>query len=96
MAMLVAVGVLFADHILFFYGILPLKAKYLTLILAAFLVVGDLLAKASFQIALFVGGAIAALFFLFRINQLIGMVLLRRAKRKFKVINGKKDERWVN
>ncbi|MFH1130401.1 MAG: rhomboid family intramembrane serine protease [Pseudomonadota bacterium] len=72
MAMMVAFSVLFTNRLLFFYGLLPLKAKYLALILIGFVVLGNLFAGAYMELAVFLGGGPAAFFFLFRRGRLVG------------------------
>ena len=66
MAMLVAFACLFPEHLVFFYGLLPLKAKIFALLLLAFVAVGSLLGQAWLEMATQLGGAAAALLFVTR------------------------------
>ncbi|MCA9664415.1 MAG: rhomboid family intramembrane serine protease [Myxococcales bacterium] len=93
-AMLVAFAVLFPDHMVFFYGVLPLKAKWLGLLLVIFVLIGTVIRGDFIELALQGGGAVAALLFLYNPRKLIGMWRLSRAKKKLKVIDGgkKRDE----
>jgi hypothetical protein len=91
-------GVVFSDHLVFFYGLLKLKVKFLCLILGGFVLVGDLIDGAWLELAVQLGGGLTALLFLFRPSQVIGQARSERAKRRFLVIDGgkkgkKKDEK---
>jgi membrane associated rhomboid family serine protease len=92
-ALLVAFAVIFSDHLVFVYrGVLPLKAKWLGLLLLGFVLLGDLLRGAYLQVALELGGGLTALLFVYSPRRLLGALRLRRAKRKFKVIEGQRSD----
>ena len=65
MGMVLAFALLFPNHLAFFYGVLPLRAKWTAVILGGFLVIGNALARAYLELALGAGGALAALLFFF-------------------------------
>jgi membrane associated rhomboid family serine protease len=95
--MLIAFAILFPDHLVFFYGLIPLKAKIFALLLVAFVVVGSLLGQSWLECATELGGAAAALLFLVRPRR------ARKAKREpsrpnLQVIAGGKREekRYLN
>lgn len=86
-AMLVATAVIFPRHLLFIHkGALPLKARTATLGVAAFLVIGNLVAGTFLVVAVQVGGALAATLFLLR------QLKPAKKKRKFDVIEGGKGK----
>jgi membrane associated rhomboid family serine protease len=90
----VAFAVIFADHLVFVYrGVIPLKAKWLALLLFGFVLLGELLRGAYLQVALQLGGALTALLFIYSPRRLLGALRLRRAKRKFKVIEGQRKDK---
>ena len=99
MAMLVAVGVIFPNHMVFFFGLIPLKAKWLSLVIGIFVLIGSVTSAAYLMIPVELGGAAAALPFLFSLRKLWGQARVERAKRKFKVIEGGKkkgDKKYMN
>lgn len=65
-AMLVAFALTFPGHMIFFYGVLPLKAKILAPLLLAFMLLGSLFGADWIEAALQLAGASAALPFLLR------------------------------
>lgn len=98
-AMLLALIVIFPQHMPFIYkGVLPLKAQWLALIMAAFMLIGNATRSAWLLIAVELGGAAVSLLFLFSLRQLIGQAQLKQAKKKFKVIEGGKPggKKWMN
>ena len=98
-ATLIAFSVLFAGHLPFIHrGVLPMRAKWLGIGLLAFIVIGNLVAGATYQVVLQAGGAITAALFLNGPKKLVQQLRLRRAKRRFKIIEGKKtsDSKYLN
>jgi len=93
MAMMIAFIVLFPNHLVFFYGVMPLKAKWLGLLLAAFVLIGIVVAGDYLSLALQFGGALGGLLFLYNPRRMLAEARVKRAKAKFKVIEGdKKDD----
>jgi membrane associated rhomboid family serine protease len=92
-AMLLAFGLLFPQHLVFFYGVLPIKAKYLGPIFLGFIVLGSLFGLDYLELAVQLGGAIAALPFLFRRGTPRPP---RRRDSHLKVVDGgqKKERLW--
>jgi membrane associated rhomboid family serine protease len=88
--LIAAFGLVFRGHWVSFYGVLPLKAGPLAVVLAGFLAVGNLLGAAYMELAVQAGGAGTALLFLFRSRP-------RRApktdvKHKLQVLDGGKKD----
>ena len=99
MAMMVAFAYLFPNHLVFFYGLLPLKAKHFASLLPAFVVVANLLAHAWLEIAVQLGGAAAALLFIPRRPRKRGRAAEHQSSRRnFQVIVGGKrnDKTFLN
>jgi membrane associated rhomboid family serine protease len=98
LAMTLAVALIFPAHMIFFFGLLPIKARLFGLVLAGFLLLGNLLGSHFLEAAVEAGGALCALPFVFPPNQLLGRLRVRRAKRKLKVVEGGKrdDKRYLN
>ena len=87
-AMVVAAAVIFPDHMLFIYkGVLPLKARTAMLCMAAFLVLGNLLAGMYLMAAVQAGGALTALMFLRK------RVKGQKSKQRFEVLDGGKGKK---
>lgn len=91
-AMMVAFAVLFPQHHVFCYGVWPLRGLWLSLVLLAFVAIGNVIGARWLQLALQAGGAVGALLFLFSPRRLIGQARVRRAKRKLNVIDGGKPD----
>jgi len=92
-ALLVAMALVFPHHSAYLYGLLPLKTRPLALILAGFMLVGSLMAGRSLQLAVQLGGALAALPFLLRTGQPGGGGGSARGKRRLGVIDGGKSHK---
>lgn len=98
-AMLLASIVIWPRHMPFIYkGVLPLQSRWLALIVAGFMLIGNGTSGAWLMIAVELGGAAVALLFLFSLRQLWGQAQVNRAKKKFKVIEGGKSggKRYMN
>lgn len=98
-ALLVALAVIFPHHLILLYGLLPLKARVTALLLAAFLLIGALAGGRYLELAVYLGGGLAALPFLFPPSGLLRKRREARAKqRHLRVLQGglpppeKKDE----
>ncbi len=63
-AMMVAFAMIFPDHMVFFYGLWPLKAKHLSLVLLGFILLGALFGGSYLEIAVQLGGGLLALLLL--------------------------------
>lgn len=98
-AMLLASVLIWPRHMPFIYkGVLPLKARWLALIVGGFLLISNATSGAWLMIAVELGGAAVALLFLGSIRRLWGEAQVKRAKKKFKVIEGGKpgSKRYMN
>lgn len=97
-AMMLAFSVVFADHLVFFYGVLPLRGRWIALLMLGFAVIGNLVATEFLQVALQAGGLLVAVLFLFKLRRLFGKLRLSRSKRKLGVIEGgrKQEPRYWN
>jgi membrane associated rhomboid family serine protease len=93
LAMMVATAVIFSEHLVFFFGLIPIKAKIFSLALAGFILVGNLLGTYFLECAVELGGVAVGLLFLFPPRRWLAERHVKRAKRKLGVIEGgKKDE----
>ena len=98
-AMLVAVSFIFPHHLLQFTarGVLPLKARVISLVMAGILVVGSLAATRFLEVPVELFGAAAGLLFVFNPKRLLAEARVKRAKKKLGVIDGgKKGNKYVN
>ncbi len=97
-AMLLATAALWPRHLIHLHRLLPIKALHLALPLGAMLVLGDLLGARYLEAAVQLGGAAAALPFLYPPLRRLRRWRLRRAQRRLGVIEGGKarPERYVN
>lgn len=98
-ALVVAVGYIFANHLVHMFTLLGIKTKWLCLALGGVMVLSNLLSLDFFSAAMQAGGALTALAFLFSARDAINDMRVKRAKRKLGVIEGgkKRDEKkWVN
>ncbi len=92
-ALMVAFALLFPEHMVYCYGVWPLKARWLGLLLLLFVLVGAAVGGEWLQLPLQLGGGLGALLFIYNPRRMVGEARVRRAKRKFKVIEGgKKDD----
>lgn len=99
MAMMVAFAYLFPNHLVFFYGLLPLKAKLFALLLVLFVAVGSLLGQAWLEMATQLGGAAAAFLFLVRPGRTRSQVVREPSRPRLQVIQGgkrEKEKRYLN
>jgi len=99
MGMMVAFAFLFPNHMVFFYGVLPLKAKHFALLLVAFVVVGSLLGQSWLELSVELGGGVAALLFVLRGRSKRQRAGSREGSRpRLQVIEGGKreDKRYLN
>jgi membrane associated rhomboid family serine protease len=99
MAMLLATARIFPRHLVSLYRLLPFKAGVACLLLGAILLLGDLMSGRYLELAVQLGGAAVALLFLFPPGRQLGQWRVRRAKRKFGVLEGgrgKKGKRYLN
>jgi len=93
-ATMVAFAFLFPEHLVFFYGVLPLKAKHLALVLIGFTLVGSLLGRSFLELPVQLGGAAAALLFVMRPRRkrVTQQTRAEDARRKLHVIQGGKHD----
>lgn len=99
LAMIIAVAYSFPNHLVFFFGLIPIKAKIFALAIGGFLLLGNLLGGQVLEAVMEGGGALCGLLFLLRPRRWLAELRVKRAKRKFGVIEGgkgkgkKKDEK---
>jgi S1-C subfamily serine protease len=95
-AMMVAFAVIFPEHMVFFYGLLPLKAKHLILVLLGLVLLTGLFGSSYLDIAVQLGGGLCALLMLWWARRRSGTPQGPGGNgggSKFQVIKGgKKDE----
>lgn len=97
LAMVLACSFIFPRHLVSLYQVIPVRARLLCLLLASFLVVGNIFSQAFLTVAVQLGGAAVSLLFIFPLGRSWGALRLRRAKKKFGVVEGgKKDKRYLN
>lgn len=99
MAMMVAIAMLFSDHLVFIYALLPLKGRWFGLLMAGFVLVGTMLQLAWLDLVVQLAGGVCALLFVRR--RLPKPKTPRKpAKSKFHVIRGGKKptvgKEWLN
>ncbi len=97
-AMLVATNFIFPAHMLQVTarGVLPLKARVISLVLAGILLVGSLAATRWLEVPVELFGAAAGLLFIFNPRRMLAEARVRRAKKKLGVIDGGKKGDFVN
>jgi membrane associated rhomboid family serine protease len=91
-AMLVAIAYIFTNHLVFFYGLLPLKAKHLSLVLFLFLLLRSLLSGEYLWIIVELGGGAAALLFL-RPRRTVKQASKTSSKGNLRVLQGGKKDK---
>jgi membrane associated rhomboid family serine protease len=91
-AMLAAFAFTFPNHLIFFYGVLPLKAKLLAPLLLGFVLLGSVLGANYVEGALLLAGAAAALPFLLRRGTPRPPRRSRPSSKLQVIEGGKKDE----
>ena len=96
--MLVAVSFIFPAHLLQFTarGVLPLKARVISLVLAGILLVGSLMSARFLEVPVEIFGAAAGLLFVFNPRRMLAEAKVKRAKKKLGVIDGGKKDGFVN
>jgi len=97
-AMMVAFAFIYPEHLVFFYGVMPIKAKHMVLALLGFVLIGSLLSRTFIELAVQLVGGAAALLFLFRPQRTASARVADRhaseeARRKLRVIQGGKREK---
>ena len=94
LAMMVATAIIFPNHMVFFFGLIPIKTKVFGLALAGFVLLGNLIGGYFLEVAVELGGVAVGLLFLFPPRRWLAERRVTRAKRKLGVIEGgKKDEK---
>lgn len=91
-AMLIACAIIFPQHLVHLRTVIPIKATLLCLLLVGFVLLGGLISRLWFDVAIQLGGALAALFFLGP-RRLIQEWRVKRMKKKLHVIDGGKGDR---
>lgn len=94
LAMMLGAAIIFPHHLVFFFGLLPIKTRIFALALCGFVLLGNLLGAYFLEAAVEVAGALVGLLFLFPPRSLLAESRVKRAKRKLGVIEGgKKDKK---
>jgi membrane associated rhomboid family serine protease len=98
MAMVLAAGLLFPRHKAFLFGLLPLPVSLLAGFIGAVSLLRDLLDASYLMVAVELGGMAAALWFFFPLGKGLDAFRNKRAKRKFKVLDGAKkpEKKYLN
>jgi len=92
LGMMVATAIIFPHHLVFFFGLLPVKTRIIALSLAGFVVLGNLLAASYLEAVVEVVGAAVGLLFLIR--RLPGQARARKAgKHGLDLIQGGKQQK---
>jgi|GEM_PF-5789213 membrane associated rhomboid family serine protease len=96
--LLFAFGLVFAERQPFAYNrLVPMKAKIIAPVLGSFFILGNLVGGAYWELELYGGGLLAATFFVARPRELLGKWRVKRAKKKFNVVEGgKKKDSYLN
>lgn len=89
MAFIVACGILFSRHHVHTQaGIMPLKMKWLSLIVGGVLVLGTVFDRAPLTLGMYAGGGLTALAFLYNPRRCLQQQERSEQKKRFKVIDG--------
>lgn len=95
-----ALAMIFPRHLVVVYKPLPFRARPAALCLGAFLLINSFTSSAYLELAVQAGGLLGSLPFLFPPSHLLGRLKVKRAKRKFGVIEGgkskKNDPKYLN
>ncbi|MCB9554893.1 MAG: rhomboid family intramembrane serine protease [Deltaproteobacteria bacterium] len=91
-ALLLGLAMIFPQHMVYFYGIFPMRAKWLGALLLVFIAVGSIFGRSYLQVALQLGGALTALLFLLSPRRWWAQRKVARAKRRFRVIDGRSQD----
>lgn len=97
-AMMVATAVIFPRHLVHLHALVPLRARIFSLLIGAFVLVGTAIARQWLDLVVQLCGGLCALGFIVSPRDLLGRWRVARAKKKFKVIDGKRDKgpRYLN
>lgn len=97
-AMMVATAVIFPRHLTHIHTLFPLRARVFALLMGAFVLVGTALARQWLDLVVQLCGGLCALPFLWSPRNALARWRVARAKKKFKVIDGRSDNgpRYLN
>lgn len=96
--MLLAFGLVFPERQPFAYNrLIALKVKIVAPVLGGFLILGNLIGGAYWELEVYAGGLLAAAYFVARPREMLGKWRAYRAKKKFHVVDGgKKKDSYLN
>ena len=98
MALLLAVAVLFPKHLIFFYGVLPLQARWVCSAIGAFVIIGTIVDGAMLDFVVQLGGLGSGVVFLFPPKQVLAKRRRKRVLKQMGVVDGgrTRDDGLVN